>query len=253
MARIGRKIEQAAKPVQPPVPAGTRIRQKALPKPIADHVEIGDADPTTIGRQTSNYTTIEVTSSKGKKLRLVIPASYANQIPKVWEWTTLRYDTAQMIADGFPIVQIAETLGIGSRMTIYGWLEHPEFKEHVDTLISETSYANQRERIAGLNRLTKMLFDKLAHHIDHVPVTDRSVGALITGIQGGWKQIAQEKGEFVEQQSIQQTTNLTGTLATAHIDVSEVIKSKSEEERAAIEKEFEQLGDDFIRSLTGGK
>lgn len=259
LARLNRSIANAAKPVQPPKPEGVGrvFRNRQLPQAPIPPEDLGDATPEEVGkagrRRDAEYVAIEITTSKGKKQRLFIPQSYAGHIPKVWEWTKARYEAAQLIADGVPVRQVADAVGVGSRMTIYGWLEHPEFKEHVDTLISETSYASQRERVAGLTKLTRMLFTKLENEIDHVRLTDKSLGAIISGIQGGLKQVAQEKGEFIEQQSIQQQTNITGSLGVASLDVTELMKAKTDEERAALEKEFDAMGDELIRSITGAK
>jgi hypothetical protein len=251
VARLERKIMKAATPVQLPKPDNFR-RRGELPKQVAEP-EVIEEVSTEHNRKTNEFTTLEVTSSKGKKLRIVTPTCYAKSIPKVWEWTKQRYEAADMVAEGFPVAQVADQLGLGSRTTIYAWLEHPEFREHVDALISETSYASQRERVAGLSRLTKMLFDKLAREIDQVHLTDKSMGAVISGIQGGLKQLAQEKGEFIEQQSIQQNTTLSGTLGIAKLDMEDLLKSKSAEERAALEAEFDTMGNEFIQNITGAK
>lgn len=252
MARLERKIQQAAQPVRQSLAPGVRPRHKELPPQIAPPVTV-EEEPLLPARKTTEFTTVEITTSKGKKQRVVIPSSYARAIPKVWEWTVQRYDAAKYIAEGYPVSQVADMLDIGSRTTIYAWLEHPEFREHVDTLISETSYASQRERVAGLSRLTKMLFEKLANEIDGVKITDKSMGAIISGIQGGLKQLAQEKGEFIEQQSIQQSTTLSGNLGVATVDLNELLKSKSVEERDLLEAEFDRMGNDIIQNITGAK
>jgi hypothetical protein len=119
--------------------------------------------------------------------------------------------------------------------------------------VLETGFASQRERIAGLSRLTRKLFEKIVDNAELIPITDKSIGSLITGVLAGMKQLAQEKGEFVEQQHVEQNTNLSGTVATASLDVSELLKSKTEEDRKALEAEFDAMGNDIIRSLTGTK
>jgi hypothetical protein len=123
----------------------------------------------------------------------------------------------------------------------------------VDALVLETGFASQRERIAGLTRLTQKIFDRIIDNADSIPLTDKSIGSLITGVLAGMKQLAQEKGEFIEQQQIQQQTQLSGTLATAHIDVKDVLKGASEDERKALELEFDKMGDEIIRQFSGDK
>ena len=136
---------------------------------------------------------------------------------------------------------------------MYGWLQHPEFKEHVDGLTLETGWANQRERIAGLNKITALLFDKVINEIGHVKLTDKSIGPVLSAIQTIAKQISQEKGEFVEQTSIEQSTTIQGTLGLAAIPVEMMLNTKTAEERKALEAEFDAVGNDIIRSITGEK
>lgn len=206
-------------------------------------------------RKTKEFSYITLTGSKGEQYKVAVPSSYVEQIPKTWEWNAQRYRVAEMIADGVPIAQIPNhpDVGIGSRMTIYGWLEHPEFKEHIDALILETGWANRRERLNNLNHLNKVLLNKIANEIDSVKLTDKSLGAVLSAVQAGAKLIAQEKGEFVEESKVTQDTNITGTVATVTAKLEDMIASKSEEERKALEKEFDDMGDDIIRTLTGDK
>lgn len=255
MAKLTSRIKQAAKPVQVPgTEDATYLRRKDLLPPTYE--ETGETVPTELlHRKAQEYSTFEVTSSKGKKYRVTVPISYALGVPKVWEWNETRLKVAELIALGIPMTRIVEDpdVGVKSRHTIYAWLEHPEFREHVDALISETGFASQRERIAGLTRLTQKIFNRIIDNAENIPITDKSIGSLITGVLAGMKQIAQEKGEFVEMQQVEQSTNISGTLATATIDVNAVLKSKSEEDRKALQKEFDNMGDDIIRQITGGK
>lgn len=245
MGQLKRRIDKAAEPVRPP---------QIKPTTYEDTGEVV-VNPEMVTRKAQEYVTFEVTSSKGKKYRVTTPSSYHAAVPKLWEWDERKLLLAEQIALGIPISEIVldPAIGVKSRHTVYAWLEHPEFKEHVDALVLETGFANQRERIAGLSRMTQKLFGKIMREIEGLKLTDKSVGALISGIHAGMKHLATEKGEFVEHQNVQQQTNLTGTLATAQVNINEVIASKSEEERAALQKEFDSMGDDIIRSLTGAK
>ena len=204
---------------------------------------------------TSDYTTIEVESSQGKRYKLVVPKSYATCVPKVWSWNAERYRVAELIALGVPISHIPEDpqVMIKSRMVIYGWLQHPEFKEHVDGITMETGFANKRERIAGLNRLTQKLFDKVIRELEGIPLTDKSIGPVLSAIQTTAKLIAQEKQEFIEESKVTQDTNITGAITTVQADIENVMESKSEEERKALARAFDEMGDDIIRAITGGK
>jgi hypothetical protein len=206
-------------------------------------------------RKTKEFSEITLHGSKGEKYTVVVPSSYMGAIPKVWEWTEERYKVAELIADGMPIAHIPDhpAVHIRSRMTIYGWMEHPEFKNHIDGLIMETGWANRRERLNNLQFINKLLLSKLVKDIDGVKLSDKSLGSVLTALQTGAKLIAQEKGEFIEETKVTQDTNISGTLKTASINLDEVIKSKASEEQKALEREFESMGDDIIRSLTGGK
>lgn len=256
MGRIASGIRKATNTVhRPPEAEGGQLRKRELPT-AANVEEVEEvADAQFIHRKAQAYQTIEVASSKGKKYRITVPQSYAKNIPKVWEWTPGRMKAAELLAAGISVQRIPDDpeVGISSKHIIYAWLQHPEFKEHVDALILETGFASQRERIAGLTRLTQRIFDRLLDNADMIPVTEKSVGALITGVLAGMKQLGQEKGEFIEQQHIQQDTNLKGNITTASLDVSELLKSKTEEERKALEAEFDAMGNDLIRNLTGDK
>lgn len=199
------------------------------------------------------FTQMEVTSSTGKRYKIVVPESYAKSVPREWHWTIERYRVAELIAMGIPFSQIPDDpkVTIKSRMTIYCWLQHPEFKEHVDGLTLETGWANKRERISGLNRLTRIMFDKVVSEIESMPLTDKSVGAVLTAIRDVSKLIAQEKEEFVEESKVTQDTHISGALATVETKLEDILNSKTEDERRELEKEFDEMGDDIIRTLTG--
>jgi len=201
-------------------------------------------------RRVSEYVEMEVTSSKGKKYRIVIPQSYSNQVPKKWVWTAQRYRVAEQIAEGIPVKQVAEAEGL-HKTTIYAWLEHPEFREHVDGITLESGYANKRERIARLNRLTQKLEEKLMRELSALKLNEKSVGAILTAIGQFTKHLAQEKEEFVEASKVEQQTNVSGTIGVAHVNVEKVLNSADEEERRKLEEEFNKIGDDIIRSITG--
>ena len=248
-----RKLKAAIKPVKHTEEDLNRDEDKlvrSLPLPGSEVVEILDDVPPK--QDGASYIPLEVRGSNGKKYKIVIPRAYYKSVPKVWEWNEPRYKAAELMAAGWPLRQVAEAVGY-SRMTMYGWLQHPEFKEHVDGLTLETGWANQRERIAGLNKITALLFDKVINEIGHVKLTDKSIGPVLSAIQTIATQISQEKGEFVEQTSIEQSTTIQGTLGLAAIPVEMMLNTKTAEERKALEAEFDAVGNDIIRSITGEK
>ena len=266
------KIKQAAKPVKntpeeileaeaPKATKGKKLRMQ-LDKPM----------PTTQGRviavnkkpknpitsrkvltgKAPKYIQLEVRGSGDKVYTIVVPASYRNVIPKTWRWNPRRYKAADMISAGHPITQIAKELGLHKSM-IYAWLQHPEFKGHVNGLVMETGWANKQERIAGLNKVTRLLFDKVVAEIDGVNLTDKSIGPVLTAIQTIAKQIAQEKDEFVEQSRVEQNTSISGLVGVAIANIDTIMASKSAEERRALEAQFKDVSDDVIRGITGEK
>lgn len=205
-------------------------------------------------RKTNDFKTITIYGSKGQEYKVVVPASYVNNVPKVWEWTAERYRVAELIAQGIPFTQIKDYPGvtIKSRMTIYCWLEHPEFKSHVDGLILETGWANRRERLSKLTRLNEILLNKVVNELDKVQLSDKMAGALLTAINANAKLISQEKGEFIEESKVTQDTTITGSINVT-TKLEDMLHSKTDEEREALEREFDQLGDKFIRAMTGEK
>lgn len=249
MAKLTKGIKKAVE--------GVKAREPKLPKPVTDEASMQEREnaKTDPKHRASAYETIEVTGSTGKKYTLAIPQSYVDHIPKVWEWNETRFQVAEAIAAGIPIKHIADDpkFAVRHRMTIYGWLEHPEFRKHVDGLIAETGFASQRERIAGMTRLTQKLFDKVINELDSVKLTDKSIGAVLSGIQNGIKHLAQEKGEFVEHQNVTQQTTLSGAVGVAAINIEKVLQGTSEDERKKLEEEFDSMGDDIIRQITGDK
>ena len=230
------------------------VREKPLPPNYVVSEEEPEKETTTREqkRKAKNYVEVEVTSSKGKKYRLVIPQSYANSIPRVWKWDDQRYRVAEMISEGIPIKDIAETEGL-HRTTIYAWLEHPEFREHVDGLTLESGFANRRERIARLNRLTQKLEAKVLRELSGIKLNEKSIGPVLATIGQLAKHLAQEKEEFVEASKVEQQTNVSGNLAVAHVNVEQVLNSKADEERKRLEEEFNRIGDEIIRSITGSE
>jgi hypothetical protein len=211
-----------------------------------------ESNPQELRRKTKDYTELTITGSKGKKYTVVIPTSYASHIPKVWEWTEQRYAVADDIGAGIPIKQVADSHGL-HRITIYGWLEHPEFKEHVDSMVMETGFANRRERIQQLSRLSDMLVTKIVNELGSIKLNEKSVGAILSTIGQYAKHLGQEKEEFVEATKVEQQTTLNGTLGVAQLNIDKVLDNKTVEERQALEEDFAKMGDDFIRNLTGGK
>lgn len=250
---LRKKLKAAIKPVKHTEEDLNRDTDKLVrhkPLPATHAVEILDnTEPEPTG---TDYIPMEVKGSNGKKYRIAVPRSYYKAVPKTWHWNEARYKAAELMAAGWPLQQVADAVGY-SRMTMYGWLNHPEFKEHVDGMVLETGWANQRERIAGLNRVTNLLFDKVVAEIDKVKLTDKSIGPVLTAIQSIAKQIAQEKGEFIEQTKVDQSTTLSGTVGISAIPVEEYLKTQVDNDRRVLEAEFDQLGDDIIKSITGEK
>jgi len=200
---------------------------------------------------------VEVTlqGSKGQTYHVVVPASYVQLIPKKWEWTEERYRVAELVASGVPFTQIVEDprVNFKSRLVIYAMLEHPEFREHVDGLIMETGWASRRERLASLQRLNQELLNKVLRELDRMKLTDKNVGALLSAINMNAKLIAQEKGEFIEETKVTSDVTMSGSMVHLEAKVDEILASKTEEERRALEKEFDEIGDEIIRQLTGEK
>lgn len=250
-------LKTVAKGVRSATVENNLNKEKQRNTPLPSEGNIIEASETggNTRRKATEYEEITISGSKGQKYRVAVPASYVKTIPKVWEWNAERYKVAELIADGIPISQIPDhpDVTIRSRITIYGWLEHPEFKEHVDALVLETGWANRRERLNNLQHLQKILLRKVVNEIDSVKLTDKALGAVLSALQTGSKLIAQEKGEFVEESKVTQDTNITGTVATVTAQLEDMLASKSEEERKALEQEFDSIGDDIIRSLTGDK
>lgn len=272
MGRLTRKITDAVTPVSPaalreasegqrdhkarlrPHPPTQSEEVEGKPGIRSREVEVIEGDPEAAGRKTADFIKFEVTGSEGKRYKVVCPASYYSIVPKVWSWNASRYKAAELIAEGVPYTQIAmhPEVGITNRMVLYGWMEHPEFREHVEGLTLETGYASRRERIAGMNRLTRSLFDKLERELLGLKLTDKSIGPVINGILAGMKQLSQEKGELIEVQKIEQNTNISGGLdVAATVKVGELLSSEPDERRRELEAAFDQQGNDIIRQLIG--
>ena len=224
-----------------------KVRYQELPKPnVLETSEVVSKNMPT------DYVTMILTGTTGKTYKVMMPHSYADRVPKVWSWNEQRYLVADKISAGLPLSEIADLTGV-HRGIIYAWLQHPEFKEHVDGLTMETGWANKRERIAGLNKLTRVLFKKVMNEIDSVKLSDKSIGAVLTAIQTIAKQLGQEKEEFVEQTKVEQNTSISGAVAVVGLSVDSMLASKTTEERAKLEEDFKLMGDDIIRSITGEK
>jgi hypothetical protein len=246
-----RGINKLAKGVKPeePKPAGGKLRRQPIKQNKDETLQANLADH----QKPQDFTTVKLTGSKGEVYEVAVPASYAPNIPKVWEWNAERYAVAEYIAQGIPFTQIPDQPGVNikSRMMIYVWLEHPEFKKHVDGLVLESGWANRRERLAKLQRVNEVLLQKLVREIDGVKLTDKSLGAVLSALQAGAKLIAQDKGEFVEETKVSQETNLTAKVASVSLKVDDMIAGKTEEEKKQLEQDFDNIADDIIRSLTG--
>lgn len=199
--------------------------------------------------KTENYKTIEVTGSTGKRYRIVVPAY--THVPKIWEWDQTKFKVADMIAEGYPLSQIAREDGFPSTTTIYAWLEHPEFREHVDGLVMETGFANKRERISGLSRVARKIFDKIIDDFDDLDLTDKNTGAILQGLTTVLKQVAQEKEEFIEESKVTQDTTVKGNITLDH-KIEQILATASEDTRQQLEQEFDSIGDDIIRKIVGG-
>lgn len=257
---LKRKLNTAIKPVRHTEAEEAMIKELGIdrlrdpvqkPLPTSEVLEVMQTQE--VDKTGADYVSMLVKGSSGKSYKIVIPQSYAKLVPKTWDWNEKRLKVAEMIAQGIPITDISDTEGLPSRQVIYGWLQHPEFKEHVDGLVLETGWANKQERIAGLNKLTNTLFKKVMNEIDQVKLTDKSIGAVLSSIQLIAKQLGVEKEELVEQSKIEQNTNVSGAIGVAAINLGNVLNEKTAEERAALEAEFNNMGDDIIRAITGEK
>lgn len=252
-----KKSEMREEVLRSPVPKQKQVdRHKEIPGP--KHIEelpIEESEDAGSLSPTNDYIPIEVESSNGKRYKIMVPKSYKRSVPLTWKWTKERYRVAELIAMGMPFSHIPNDpeVNITSRMVIYGWLQHPEFKEHVDGITMETGFANKRERIAGLNRLTQRLYDKVIAELEGVKLTDKSIGPVLTAIQTTAKLIAQEKQEFIEESKITQDTTVTGTIHNVHHKLDDILQSKTEEERKALAEAFDTVGNDIIRAITGEK
>lgn len=251
-----KKLQKGVKP-EPLNKDDNASHKKQRRTPLPESANVVEETQAHLGdvRKTKDFKTITIHGSKGEKYTVVVPSSYVSNVPKVWEWTAERYKVAELIAEGVPLAQIPEHPGVSikSRMTIYCWLEHPEFKNHVDGLVMETGWANRRERLAKLERLNETLFNKVVNELSNVKLTDKMAGALLTAIGANAKLIAQEKGEFIEETKVTQDTTINGTMGVATVNIEEFMKGKTEDERKELEKEFDEMGDDVIRALTGNK
>lgn len=264
------KIKQAATPVKntptevhlAEAPKAVKREKRTMrvmlgKKPIvqAEVIAVRDAPVTTrrvLLHKASGYIQLDVKGSGGKIYTIVVPQSYKDSIPKTWKWNAKRYKVGEMISAGFPVSHISRTLGV-NKSIIYAWLQHPEFKGHVDGLTMESGWANKQERIAGLNRVTRLLFDKVVAELGTVNLNDKSIGPVLVAIQTIAKQIAQEKDEFVEQSKVEQNTNLSGVVGVVSANIDALLASKSAEERRALEVQFKDVSDDVIRGITGEK
>jgi hypothetical protein len=239
---------------------GIQIRTRPLMRPVVMAViepekkekrATGGAANFESTEDTKEYITLDVKGSRGQIYKIVIPRSYYKLVPKTWEWNEQRYKVAEYLSAGYSMVKTCEICGLPTRSVVYGWLQHPEFREHVDGLIAETGFASKRERIAGLSNVTQMIYDKLMSEFKGLKMTDKSVGAILSGLQLLSKQIAQEKEEFIETTNVNQ--NISGGLVLANVDVNAMMSGKSVEERQKLEAEFNTIGDAVIRGITGEK
>lgn len=240
---------------------GKRKTQRLQPLP-ASAVQKNDlkvADPEQQAafedRNTKEYHEMELVGSKGERYTVVVPSSYVNGVPKVWKWTGERYRVAELIAQGVPFAQIPDDpqVVINNRMTIYCWMEHPEFRNHVDGLIMETGWSSRRERLNNLKRMNDVLLQKVLREVDGMKLDSKNVGSLLTAIQAGAKLIAQEKGEFIEESKVSTDMTVEGKMVNIEAKMDDFVKSKTADEQAQLAKEFDAVGDDIIRALTGSK
>ncbi len=217
-------------------------RNRPLPSAIVAQELPPEAPPT----RALKLGTMKVYGSKGKVYEITIPSHYLDNVPKRWEWNEQRYRVAELIAAGTPIAQVARAEGMPSRMTIYAWLQHPEFKEFVDAIVMETGWANRRERIAMLSKVNDMVFSKISENIHKLKLTDKNVGALLQIMPTIARHVAQEKEEFVETTKVD--SNITASVTTVRVE--DVIRDCSEDERAKLEAEFELIADRVVAGIT---
>lgn len=229
-----------------------RVRSKPLPCAVSVEEMAPALEGTAPQNRPKKFEVVEVTSSKGKVYKLTVPSGYIGHVPKVWEWNPQRYSVADQIADGIAIREIARSEGMPTYLTIYAWLQHPEFREYVDGLVLETGMASKRERIAGMVRLTKKLFNKVMLELDGMPLTDKSIGPVLNAIPVLAKYLAQEKEEFVEQTNVQQQTTIGGTIMVAAVKVEDLLNSAPSEDQDRLKAQLKLMGDNVVNMLTSG-
>jgi hypothetical protein len=240
---------------------GKRKTQRLQPLPASavqkNNLKVADPEQQAAfeDRNTKEYHEMELVGSKGERYTVVVPSSYVNGVPKVWKWTGERYRVAELIAQGVPFAQIPDDpqVVINNRMTIYCWMEHPEFRNHVDGLIMETGWSSRRERLNNLKRMNDVLLQKVLREVDGMKLDSKNVGSLLTAIQAGAKLIAQEKGEFIEESKVSTDMTVEGKMVNIEAKMDDFVQSKTADEQAQLAKEFDAMGDDIIRALTGSK
>ena len=249
------------------------FRNKPLPKPVAKAIEIEPTDDAPLrtatkkskqrqikeitiensSRNTTEFAEIIVKGSTGKTYKIVCPKSYVSCIPKQWSWNADRYKIAEMLADGVSIKTIIldPTVNINNGMTIYGYLEHPEFKEHIDGLVLETGFSSKRERIAGLRKVSEKLYDKIINELSsvHLGRDKYALNAVLVGMSNMMKQLAQEKEEFVEHSEVK--NSISGNLGVATISMDKIFEQVTSEDKKHLEAEFDSMGDKIIKGITG--
>lgn len=256
-----RKIEQALRDSEPEVYRGRR--KKPMPEThyeLVDPASEVDASITEALEQEKQgrkveYVTMLVHGSKGQTYRITVSKGIGEHVPKQWRWDARKLRAAELIAMGVPVSDIVKDpeVGVKSRAVIYGWYNHPEFKEHVDALVMETGFAAKRERIAGMKRVTRILFDKLTRELGSVKMTDKSVGSLLSGFTVLLKQLAQEKEEFVEQARVENevNANVKGTMTTTSVPLEKVLENLPKNEREEMEQEISKIVDQLLPTLRG--
>lgn len=250
MSKEPKQLKGKSSPVQ-----SKYKRKKGLPK-TEPSVELDTTmDVEELKRKSEDYVHLTVTGSDGKQYKIAVPKSFEDSVPKTWVWDRRKEVVANMLADGIPISQIVKDpdSGVKARVTIYGWLEHPEFRDHVNGLILTTGIAMKNFRIASAKRLHSALEAKLMREIDHVEVNEKTLHAFLANYQSLMKMIAQEKEELVERvaSTVDQTTKLEGAVgvATMDVNVDQMLQSLPADERKKLQEELNELGDSIIRSI----
>src|SRR5690242_15634279 len=81
-------------------------------------------------------------------------ATNSSFIQQAFNWDDRRSQAALMLASGETKTKVAETVGI-DRVTLYHWLEHPDFCAEVDRLSLMVHVSSRAERLRVAMRVAR--------------------------------------------------------------------------------------------------